>query len=214
MWSWRVVCLFSDCNALSPLAGRYLYQQAVVHKLDVLRFCSFSFFTSSWCTSSNHLPVQTLQINDWPSPLGPAFATQLIFHARCCRLPGSRAASHLSAWETRLSPPSLLPFIDPDLNPSCLPPLLTPLFLNVPTPHLHPTHPPTHRNTSPPALTYNFLHLHFEIHFAHTSLPVCTWRPSSHLSWPATSFSRYWRGVETGGRGESFRKLIPSNVIT
>lgn len=116
---------------------------------------------------------------------------RLIFHAAEAERPRICSPVKQGYLPRLSSPSSTLTF-----NPSRLPPLLTPPFLNT-------SIPPARCNNSPPALTYNFLHLHF----ANTSRPACT-RQASHPSRPDPS-SSHWR---TGGEGA--RKLIPSNVIT
>lgn len=122
--------------------------------------------------------------------------------------------------ETRLSPPSLLRL--PPLHRPSPSPRFPPSTADTSVPrrtHPHPQTPDTHTlhpPNPPPALTYNFLHLHFEIHFANTSLPPRVHTPgapvSSVMARPILLSLVAWCGGVEAGVGVS--KLIPSNVIT
>lgn len=110
--------------------------------------------------------------------------------------------------ETRLSPPSLLrlpPLHRPSPSP-CFPPSTAdtsvPQRTHPHAPDTHTLHPPN----PPPALTYNFLHLHFEIHFANTSLPPRVYTPGAPVSSVSArpillSLVAWCGGGGGGGRG-------------
>lgn len=126
----------------------------------------------------------------------------------------ARKASSLTSVlrETRLSPPSLLrlpPLHRPSPSPRFPPSTAdtsVPQRTHPHAPDTHTLHPPN----PPPALTYNFLHLHFEIHFANTSLPPspCVHARRPRLicigpAHPSLISGVVWGagGVEAGGGG-------------